>query len=72
MCFVGAMFFIDVRLCTLSIVIVFIALAFALNKMLKSYTLEIFMLCDNFVLIVYSEKNGVKERCALIFQCQGK
>ena len=27
----------------------FIALAFALNKMLKSYTLEIFMLCDNFM-----------------------
>ena len=38
----------DVWLCTLSIV-VFIALAFALNKILKSYTLQIFMLCNIFM-----------------------
>ena len=40
----------DVQLCTLSIVVVFIVLAFALNKILKSYTLEIFMLCNTFML----------------------
>ena len=39
----------DVRLCTLSIVIVFVALEFALKKILKSYTLEIYMFCNTFM-----------------------
>ena len=39
----------DFRLCTLSSIVVFIALAFALNNILKSYTLETFMLCNTFM-----------------------
>ena len=30
------------------------------------------MLCNTYVLIVYSDKNGVEETRAILFQCQGK
>ena len=62
----------DVRLCSVSIVVVFIALAFTLTRFKKAirwrFLCYVTLLCFDCLFW----KNGIEERWALLFRCQGK